>query len=403
MVHYVSLSAKNLKRRGIRSWLTLLGVFIGIMAVVALITLGNGLKAAINAQFGADTTQAITIQAGGLNYGSPGSGAVNPLTKSDAEAVGRLSTIEFTSPRNIEFLEQEYNDQVEYGYVLSMGTGSEKEMYEVMGLEADKGRLLSSGDLGRVVIGNNKANGNKNGFEKDLVVGKSFLVQGKSFTVIGVIERQGSFLLDNIILMYDQDLEKITDVGDSVDIIGAKVKDPALMDKAKEDIEKLLRERRDVKVGEEDFVVSTPDALLEQVNSVLNAVQIFIILIASISIFVGAIGIVNTMATSVVERRKEIGIMKSIGARNSQIFMMFLIESGFLGLIGGILGVLFGVIIGYVGVLGINSFVGSTSTPEINYLLIIFTLVGSFLIGAIAGIVPAMNAARENPVEALRG
>ncbi|MFH1307461.1 MAG: ABC transporter permease [archaeon] len=403
MVHYFSMSFKNLKRRGLRSWLTLLGVFIGIMAVIALITLGNGLKAAVNAQFGADTTQAITVQAGGLAYGSPGSTVVNPLTKADAEAIGRLSTVEFVSPRNLEFLKQEYNNQLEFGYILSMDVGSEEEMYEVMGLKAERGRLLQPGDLGKVVIGSNKENEDKNGFDKELGIGRTFIIENKSFIVIGVLERQGSFILDNAILMYDTDLEKLVDLGDTVDIIGVKVKSPDLMEKAKEDIEKLLRERRDVKKGEENFVVSTPDALLNQVNSVLNAIQIFIILIASISIFVGAIGIVNTMATSVVERKKEIGIMKSIGARNSQIFMMFLIESGFLGLIGGILGIIFGLIIGYFGVLGINSFVGSTSTPEINFLLILFTLIGSFLIGAIAGIVPAMNAARENPVEALRG
>ncbi|MEA3329564.1 MAG: FtsX-like permease family protein, partial [Nanoarchaeota archaeon] len=182
-----------------------------------------------------------------------------------------------------------------------------------------------------------------------------------------------------------------------------KVKDKDLLDKAKEDIEKLLRNRRDVKEGEEDFEVSTPDAMLNQVNSILNAIQIFIVIIASIAIFVGAIGIVNTMATSVVERKKEIGIMKSIGARNSHIFMQFFIESGFMGLVGGILGVIVGLGIGYFGTVALNNFVGATTKPEINIPLIFIALVGSFLVGAIAGIIPAMNAARQNPVEALRG
>jgi len=130
---------------------------------------------------------------------------------------------------------------------------------------------------------------------------------------------------------------------------------------------------------------------------------IFIILIASISIVVGAIGIVNTMATSVVERKKEIGIMKSIGARNGHIFMMFFVESGFMGLVGGILGVVVGLAIGYFGTLGINNFVGATTSPSISLGLIFFTLVGSFIIGAVAGIVPAMHAAKQNPVEAIRG
>ena len=164
----------------------------------------------------------------------------------------------------------------------------------------------------------------------------------------------------------------------------------------------MLRSRRDVDKGEEDFKVSTPNAMLEQINGILNAIQIFIIIVASISIIVGTIGIVNTMATSVVERKKEIGIMKSVGAKNSHIFTLFLVEAGFLGLVGGILGIIAGLSIGYMGTIGINNFVGSTATPEINLMLIIFTLIGSFLIGSLAGVIPAMNAAKQNPVEALR-
>ena len=130
--------------------------------------------------------------------------------------------------------------------------------------------------------------------------------------------------------------------------------------------------------------------------------QIFIVIIASISILVGALGIVNTMTTSVLERKKEIGIMKSVGATNGQIFLQFFIESGLLGLVGGLVGVILGSIIGFVGTKGINNFIGAELSPEINILLIFSSLVGSFMIGAIAGIVPAMKAAKENPVEALR-
>ena len=403
MVNYFLSSFKNLKRRGIRSWLTLLGIFIGIVAVISLITLGGGLKAAINAQFGVSSTQAITVQAGGLSYGSPGSTVVNPLTKDDAEAIEKLSVVEFTSSRNLEFVKKEYNDRIEFGYVLTMDEGSENEMYEVMNLNSEKGRLLQKGDLGKIVIGNNLEIADKNGFDKKLSVGKTLLIQEEKFIVIGVLEKQGSFLLDNIILMYDEDLNELLNYGDRVDIIGVKVKHSNLMDKAKEDIEKLLRDRRNVDKGEEDFEVSTPEAALDQVNSVLNAVQIFIFLIAFISIIVGAIGIVNTMATSVVERKKEIGIMKSLGARNEQIFMMFFVESGLMGFVGGLLGIIFGLIIGYVGTLGINNYVGATTSLEINFYLILFTLIGSFLIGSIAGIVPAMHASKQNPVEALRG
>ena len=399
---YFSLALKNLRKRGIRSWLTLLGIFIGIVAIVSLITLGNGLKSAVNSQFEVSSTQIITVQAGGLAYGTPGSTVVTSLTKQDVEAIERLSTIEFAIPRNIEFIKQEYNDRVEFGYVASIIDGRENDMYEAMDFKSEKGRLLKTGDLGKIVIGFNIESEDKNGFDKNLKIGKSISIEEESFRVIGILEKQGSFMLDNVILMYDSDLNDLVNYGDDVDIIIVKVKDKSLMDKAKEDIEKLLRSRRDVDKGEEDFKVSTPDAMLEQINGILNAIQIFIIIVASISIIVGTIGIDNTMATSVVERKKEIGIMKSVGAKNSHIFTLFLVEAGFLGLVGGILGIIAGLSIGYMGTIGINNFVGSTATPEINLMLIIFTLIGSFLIGSLAGVIPAMNAAKQNPVEALR-
>jgi len=402
VVNYFSFAFKNLKRRGIRSWLTLLGIFIGITAVVALITLGSGLKVAVNAQFGVSSTQAITVQAGGLSYGMPGAAVVNPLTKQDAEAIEKLSSVEFTTPRNLETIKIEFNNKVQFGSALSMDENSEDEMYETMGLEIGQGKLLQ-GELGKILIGSNLADEDKNGFDKEIVPGKKLLIKDKEFQVIGVLEKQGSFLFDNMILMYDSDLEPLIGYGDNVDIIGVKVKSKDLMDKAKEDIEKLLRERRGVKKGEEDFEVSTPDAILEQVNSVLNSVQIFIVIIASISIIVGAVGIINTMTTSVLERKKEIGIMKAIGAKNEHIFFQFFIESGLLGFIGGLIGIIFGLLIGYFGTLGINNFVGSTARPSLDLFLILFVLVGSFLIGAIAGIIPAMRAANQNPVEALKG
>ena len=403
MVNYFSLAFKNLKKRGIRSWLTLLGIFIGIVAVISLITLGNGLKAAVNSQFGVESTQIITVQAGGLDYGSPGSGAVNSLTKQDAEAIEKLSIVEYAVPRNIEFGRMEFNDKIGFGYAISLIEGYEDEMYEMIDIEVEHGRLLKSGDLGKIVLGNNFADGKKNGFDKDIDVGNKVLIEGEKFTVVGIMKKKGSFMLDGIVLIYDEDLESLIGYGDDVDLIGVKVKDKDSLVKAKEDIEKLMRQRRNVKKGEEDFEVSTPDAALKQVNSVLNAIQIFIVLIASIAIFIGAIGIVNTMATAVVERRKEIGIMKAIGAKNRHIFMQFFIESGFLGLVGGILGILVGLGIGWFGTVAINSFVGATSSPQINFTLIFFALVGSFTVGAIAGIVPAMHASRQNPVEALRG
>ena len=401
---YLILALKNLRHRGIRSWLTLLGIFIGVTAVVALIGLGSGLQAAVGAQFGVSSTQALTVQTGGLNsFGPPGSGAVNKLTRDDVDAISKLGTVEFATPRNLETTKIEYNDIVVFSMAVSVDDAMEKEMYETMDIEARSGTMLLNDALGRIVIGNNLADGTKNGFDKDIATGDNVLVQDKRFRVVGILKKKGSFMLDNIVLMYQDDLDNLFDYGEEVDIIGVKVKSPDLMDRAKKEIEKLLRDRRDVDVGEEDFEVSTPDAILETVNSVLGGVKAFIIIIASISILVGALGIVNTMTTSVLERKKEIGIMKAIGGTNYQIFLQFFFESGMLGLIGGLVGITFGTLISFAGIIGINNFIGSELLPTIDFMLISGALIGSFIVGATAGIIPAMNAAKQNPVEALRG
>lgn len=402
---YLLLATRNLRRRGIRSWLTLIGILIGITAVVALISLGDGLRAAVNSQFGVGSTNVITIQAGGLSaYGPPGTGVVNPVTIQDAEAIDRLGSIEVAIPRNIETVKMEYNNQIVIGMAGSLPDDKDKRdfIYENLDVETISGHLLEDSDVNKILVGNDFADPDKNGFGKEVRTGDTLLIQGKNFQVEGILEKKGSFIIDRSILIKDSDLKKIANTGDNVDLIVAFVKDKDLMEKAETDIEKLLRKTRDVKVGEEDFQVATPAALLQSVNQILLGVQIFIVLIASISIFVGAVGIVNTMTTSVLERKKEIGIMKAIGAKNSDVFYQFFFEAGLLGLIGGIIGVIFGASLGYLGTLAINSFLGSLTVPKINIALIAATLTGSFLIGAISGIVPALRAAKLNPVDALR-
>lgn len=401
---YLKLAFKNVKKRGLRSWLTILGIFIGIAAVVSLIALGNGLQAAVNAQFGISSTEVISVQAGGLtNYGPPGTGVINPLLVSDVEAVNDLSVVEKAIRRNIRTGKLEFNKKTVFGYATNIPDGEERQfVYDEMQAEAEAGRLLKDGDDKDVVLGYNFYV-DKVGLEKEVTPGDKVKINNVTFSVIGIMKKKGSFIFDNIVLMNDVPMKDLLKYGDEVDVIAVQVKNKEEMDIAKTDIEDLMRKRRDVKKGEEDFTVSTPQASMEQVNSILNGIKIFIFLIGTISIVVGTIGIVNTMTTSVYERRKDIGVMKAIGARNSHIFFIFLFESGLLGLVGGILGVLVGMSMGYAGTQGISSFIGSPIPPQITLFWIIAPIIGSFFLGSIAGIVPALRAAHQNPVEALRG
>lgn len=400
---YIRLALRNLKKRGVRSWLTLLGIFIGITAVVSLISLGNGLKVAVNSQFGISNTEVLTIQAGGVNsFGPPGTGVVNPLVVRDLENIEKISSIQRVIRRNIPTIKLEYGENLIVGFAMNIPDGEDRKFaYDALDVDAEYGKLLQDGDKNKVVLGYNFG-ADKMGLGKAVRVGDTVTINGEDFEVQGITAKKGSLIFDNIVHVNEAPLKNLIGYGDNIDVIVAQAKSKEVIEQAKVEIEKSLRKTRNVKVGEEDFSVSTPEAALDTVNGVLGGVQAFIVIIASLSILVGAIGIVNTMTTSVLERRKEIGIMKAIGAKNSDIFIQFFIESGLLGLVGGMVGVILGVCLGVVGTLGINSFIGAETKPQINLFLVLFSLIGSFIIGAVAGIVPAMSAAKERPVEALR-
>ncbi|RMD45964.1 ABC transporter permease [Candidatus Pacearchaeota archaeon] len=403
MKDYLNLALKNLKHRGVRSWLTLLGVFIGIAAVVSLISLGTALRMAVSAQFGISSTEVISVRAGGVSgAGPPGMGVSDPLNKDDVKAIEKISLIDYAFGRLATTQKIKFGKKTHIGLVYSVPDGEKRKFaYSALDFKIEKGRFLKDGDTNKVVVGYNFFSG-KDDFERPVNVGEKLIISGEKFEVVGILKKKGSFIWDNAIMMNEEKLREISDYGDKVDIIVAKVKRKEDISRAEEEIEKVMRKRRNVKKGNEDFVVSTPKAALESVKKILNGVSIFVTVIALISVFVGAVGIVNTMTTSVLERRREIGIMKAIGAQNLQIFFQFLIESGLLGFVGGVAGVVFGIFVGFVGTYAINHFIGTSLGPDIDFLLIGMSLLGSFVIGAVAGVVPAMRASKQNPVEALR-
>ncbi|MBR9690267.1 FtsX-like permease family protein [Candidatus Woesearchaeota archaeon] len=404
MIEHFRLALINLKEKRLRSWLTLIGIFIGIAAVVSLIGLGDGLKLAITSQFGISSTEVIAVQAGGITAaGPPGTAVTISLTQDDVDAIQELSTVDFAIPRILESGKLEFDDRVVFGMSMSIPEGEQRKFaYQILEVEPLEGRLLKDGDSKKVVLGYNFL-ANNVGLGKPVHAGDNVLINDVKFEVVGITAKKGSFIFDNIVHMNEEPLKDLFGVGDEVDLIGVKIKDKGFMDEAQEQIERLMRKRRDVKEGEEDFSVDTPQSALATINSVLTGVQLFIVIIAAISILVGGLGIVNTMLTAVLERRPQIGTMKAVGAKNSDIFKLFFIESGLLGLVGGAIGTIVGTIISYFGTKGITDFFGSTAQPQISFMLISSALLGSFVIGSVAGIIPAMRAAKQNPVDALRG
>jgi len=403
MRDYFKFAISNLKNRKIRSWLTMIGIFIGIAAVVALIGLGEGLRETINSQFGFLGADILSVTATG-GFGPPGTGVLDPLSDKELNEIRRVPGVEGVGGRILESGKIVFNRQVGFGFAASMPDGKDRNVMEhLMNLEAGKGRLLEDGDSGVVLLGSAFAE-KDNGFGKSIGPGSKIEINDQEFKVIGILEKKGNFQIDGGVFLNEDDLRTLVDrPEDEYDIIAVQIGENADIDKIQADIEKDLRKVRGVKEGEEDFSVETPASILESVNSVLLGIQIFVYIIAGISLLIGGIGIMNTMYTSVVERTKEIGIMKSIGAKNSTIFILFFIESGFLGTIGGIIGAILGASIGigiaFVGQLVLGS---DLISAQISPALIIGALLFSFILGSFFGTFPAIQASKLNPVDALR-
>jgi len=400
---YFIFSFNNLKSRKLRSWLTMIGIFIGIATVVALIGLGEGLRVAINSQFGFLGADLMMINTGGM-AGPPGTTTVEqPFTKSNVGQIENIKGVRMAAGRIANQIKVEYNDKVSFSMATSIPSGDDrKEIEEAINYEAGKGRMLNDGDKYAAVIGSSLAD--EKTFGKEIVPGSRIKLEGKQFKIVGILKSKGNFMLDSSVLINeDAQRELFGESADEYDMIGVRVRKVADIDKVKADVEKLLRKKRDVKEGEEDFSVETAQNIVENMNNILLSVNIFVWIIASISLVVGGIGIMNTMYTAVLERTKEIGIMKSIGARNSSIFILFFMESGLLGIVGGIIGILLGVFLA-TGLSAIGRAVLGSDLigAHFSFLLIFGALFFSFSVGVFFGVLPAYRASRLNPVDAIR-
>ncbi|HLC87327.1 MAG TPA: ABC transporter permease [Candidatus Nanoarchaeia archaeon] len=394
-----------MKKRKLRSWLTLLGIFIGIAAVVSLISMGEGLRTAITGQFGELSVDTLTFSNAETSFGPPGSTAVKKINDNDIRLIESVNNVKIIIPRLIRVAKIEYNKAASFGYVINMPEDKEKIdfIYTNMNIEVDEGGLLDLNDKGKVLLGNDYLNENK--FEKKVRIGSNIIIQGKSFEVVGILKKASTFTINSVVLMLDSDMRDILNIPkDEHDILAIRINSKENVEKAAKDIENEIRKDRKEKIGEEDFKVQTPLQSISAVNTILDVVNIIVIGIAAISLLIGGIGIANTMYTSVLERKAEIGTMKAIGAKNLDILKLFVIESGLFGLAGGVAGAVLGIFLAYLVSVSANFYFGNNIFAfSINWVLIIGAIMFSFLIGVLAGLVPSYQASKLKPVDALRG
>ena len=401
---YLKISTQSLKRRGLRSWLTMVGIIIGIAAVVSLISLSQGLEQAVSQQFQLLGVERISVQARSLGFGPPGTSTASPLTEADLDVVRRVRGVDLATGFLIEPVMVEVNEELSFEFVGSLPRDTDERNYiiETNDYEVQYGRMLRSNDRYSVLIGYNYYDRPVLGNTR-LDVRDRIIIGDQEFTVIGVMERTGSFQTDGSMVVNEEVLREVTGNERNYATIFAKAENVNEIDDVAQRIRSDLRRHRGDREGQETFSVTTPQQLLDTFSTVLNVVTAVVVGIAAISLVVGGVGIANTMYMSVMERTRDIGVMKAIGARNRDVLSLFLLESGLLGLAGGAIGVAIGLgfakLVEFIAVnfLGVELLQAIITIP-----LVAGALLFSFLLGSLFGITPALSAARMNPVDALR-
>ena len=394
MIDTITQALKNLQRERIRTFLTLIGVVIGIAAIVALLSIGQGLNQAVATQLnqlGANTVYVIP--------GNPFSGMAGSkitITQSDLDKMKSINNVSdvipmYIYPVNVTFGKENYG-------AIALGIDPiEGQVFIDLGYyEMSDGQWLVKGDSSSILIGDKLA---AEAFDKEISVRKILLLNGQEFKVGGIIREkiQGSEVGSKTLIMMSTDAIKKLDptIGPAETWIRTNTASDVT------DVADKLKTYFDRKYGEKSVYVISSDQLLEQINSIFGLITVFLVGIGSISILVGGVGIMNAMITSVVERTKEIGIMKALGASNFKILAIFMLEAGFIGMIGGIIGILIGYGLAIlVAIIGAQS--GFPLEAGINWQITLGALSFSMILGMVSGALPAWRAANLDPIEALR-
>ena len=401
----LTMAVKTLTASKLRSSLTMLGIIIGNASVISMVGLGDGGRRYINEQIQSLGPNVLFIVPGNRETRRLGSLEVSrDLVLEDATAIAQQVpsvvdvAAENTTPGLVTFLNRNANVSV---------VGTNPAFVTVRNFTLDQGRFISDLDLERTgavaVLGNSLA---ERLFEEGQVpLGQSVRVNNVAFEVVGVLDLQGSNLGvnydDAVIIPITTQASRIVGrtsiYGIQVGFISATARDADSMQTAEFQITNLLRLRHGITRSEDDyFFIQNQDTLLDIANTVTGALTLMLAAIASISLVVGGIGIMNIMLVSVRERTQEIGLRKAVGASQQDILIQFLIEAIILSAAGGMIGTLLGV--GGIGVLSLlTPFEAAASGSAI-----IMTVGVSSSIGLFFGVIPARQAAKLDPIVALR-
>jgi putative ABC transport system permease protein len=393
---------ESLASNKLRTALTILGVVIGVAAVVAMLAIGNGATDSITGELDVLGTNVLFVFSGG-EAANP-----EPLTMSDAEAIADPNlapSVAHVAPT----LQGQAVVSTATGSIATSLVGITTEYYEVQEVNIAEGDLITdihvAGKDSVVILGTDVA---EEVFDTTSgIVGETIRINGDPFTVVGVLEAKGGTTAgssDNQILVpltTTRSRLVSRESSEQVDLIFVQSTDAETLDSAMNEVAQILRSRHRSTLGVDDFDILNTASVQDAVESILSVLTIFLGGIAGISLLVGGIGIMNIMLVSVIERTKEIGLRKAMGARKKDIMIQFLVESSILSLGGGIIGILFGWLIAVVvDVIAANS--GTPLTSIVTFDAVLLATLFSAAVGIFFGIYPSNRAASLEPVEALR-
>ncbi|MBN2075977.1 MAG: ABC transporter permease [Dehalococcoidales bacterium] len=401
-VSFLSTVWMGISTHKLRSFLTMLGIVIGVASVITLMSIGKGATATILESIESIGSDLITISPGSFTFKGFTGGSSQTLTYEDAEAIAEQ--VEYV--KNIAPYYSTYT-QVIYGNANTNAQvfGVTPEYAEVMNLELEQGVFFSQYDYDQgakvAVIGSNVVD---TLFSNSIPIGENVRIDTKIGTVIGILESEGGFMGpdDSIFVPLTAVQQSIAQLRTSrgehiVSTIALTVTDEDKTDQVIEDITELLRTRHRLALGvDDDFTIMSMQEIAETMEETSQTLTILLGAIAAIALLVGGIGVMNIMLVSVLERTREIGIRKALGARERDIWVQFLVEAASLTLAGGIIGVIFGWVAAFF--VQQSGLVNTLVSADI----VILAVSVSIGIGLFFGFYPAWNASRLNPIEALR-
>lgn len=394
LMAWASLVANKL-----RSLLTMLGIIIGVAAVIALVSIGNGVKQDIEDSISSLGSNLLVVMPGAPRTPGvrPSQGSMKSLKISDYEAIAKLEGVKAASPMTNGAYVVIYQNK---NWTTSVA-GVNANFQDVNNWTMTSGRFFSDKNVQNrervAVVGQTVV---KNLFADEDPVGKEIRVKNIPFRVIGVLKSKGNGTMgndqdDTVLIPYTTSMERVEGI-DYLRMVYVVSKDDEGIDRLQADIENLLRVRHSIKDPNlDDFNIQNMKSIMETVAQTTGTFTLFLGAVAAISLVVGGIGIMNIMLVSVTERTREIGVRKALGATYSVIVTQFLIEAVVISLMGGFIGIAFG--IGASKLIGMAS--GMSTVVSIPTIIMSFGF--SMAIGLIFGIYPARKAAKLNPIDAL--